>query len=80
MEPTLEAPRLERRLVAILAADIEGYSRHMEQNEMATLATLSRLRVMADALIASHNGGSPGPLATASWRNSPAWWMRSIAP
>ncbi len=60
MEPTLEAPRLERRLVAILAADIEGYSRHMEQDEMAALATLSRLRLVADALIASHNGRITG--------------------
>jgi adenylate cyclase len=30
MEPLMEAPRLERKLVAILAADVEGYSRHME--------------------------------------------------
>ena len=35
----MEAPRLERKLVAILAADVEGYSRHMEQNEVATLAS-----------------------------------------
>ena len=60
MEPPLEAPRLERRLVAILAADIEGYSRHMEQDEIATLATLSQLRVIADGLIASHNGRITG--------------------
>jgi len=52
----LEAPRLERRLVAILAADIEGYSRHMERDETAALATLSKLRVVADELIAGHNG------------------------
>jgi adenylate cyclase len=56
----LEAPRLERRLVAILAADIEGYSRHMERDETAALATLSRLRVVADELIASHNGRITG--------------------
>jgi hypothetical protein len=41
MEPLMEAPRLECKLVAILAADVEGYSRHMEQDEVATLATLS---------------------------------------
>jgi adenylate cyclase len=56
----LEAPRLDRRLVAILAADIEGYSRHMERDEIAALATLSRLRVVADELIASHNGRITG--------------------
>jgi adenylate cyclase len=60
MEHTLEAPRLERRLVAILAADIVGYSRHMERDETAALATLSRLRVVADELIASHKGRITG--------------------
>ncbi len=52
----MEAPRLERRLVAILAADVEGYTRHMEQDEEAALATLSRLRTIVDALIAQHKG------------------------
>ena len=60
MEHALEAPRLERRLVAILAADIVGYSRHMERDEAAALATLSRLRVVADELIASHKGRITG--------------------
>jgi adenylate cyclase len=60
MERPLEAPRLERRLVAILAADIVGYSRHMERDETAALATLSSLRVVADELIASHNGRITG--------------------
>ena len=60
MEPDLEAPRLERRLVAILAADVEGYSRHMEQNEVAALATLSSLRLIVDALIAEHKGRITG--------------------
>jgi class 3 adenylate cyclase len=60
MEHALEAPRLERRLVAILAADVVGYSRHMERDETAALATLSRLRVVADELIASHKGRITG--------------------
>jgi len=60
MEHALEAPRLERRLVAILAADIVGYSRHMERDEAGSLATLSRLRVVADELIASHKGRITG--------------------
>jgi class 3 adenylate cyclase len=38
VEVDLEAPRLERRLIAILAADVEGYSRHLERDEVATLA------------------------------------------
>jgi adenylate cyclase len=60
MEPLMEAPRLERKLVAILAADVEGYSRHMEQDEVATLATLSRHRLIVDELIARHSGRITG--------------------
>jgi adenylate cyclase len=56
----VEAPRLERRLIAILAADVEGYSRHMERDEAATLATLSSHRLIVDDLIASHNGRITG--------------------
>ncbi|WP_296348484.1 adenylate/guanylate cyclase domain-containing protein [Reyranella sp.] len=52
----VEAPRLERRLVAILAADVEGYSRHMEHDEAGTLATLSNHRLIFDGLIVSHQG------------------------
>jgi adenylate cyclase len=56
----LEAPRLERRLIAILAADVEGYSRHMEQDEVATLATLSGHRLIVDDLITAHGGRITG--------------------
>ena len=56
----MEAPRLERKLVAILAADVEGYSRHMERDEAATLATLSRHRLAVDDLIARHSGRITG--------------------
>jgi len=59
-EASLEAPRLERRLAAILAADVEGYSRHMERDEVSTLATLSSHRLIVDDLIASHNGRITG--------------------
>jgi class 3 adenylate cyclase len=54
--PDMEAPHLERKLIAILAADIEGYSRLMSIDEVATLATLSAHRTVADALIAQHGG------------------------
>jgi class 3 adenylate cyclase len=56
----VEAPRLERKLIAILAADIEGYSRHMERDEAGTLAILSNHRLIVDELIASHNGRITG--------------------
>jgi class 3 adenylate cyclase len=56
----VEAPRLERKLVAILAADVEGYSRHMERDEVGTLATLSSHRLIVDELIASYGGRITG--------------------
>ena len=50
----MEAPPLERKLVAILAADIQGYSRLMSIAEEDTLATLSAHRAITDAIIAQH--------------------------
>ena len=52
----MEAPTLDRRLVAILAADVEGYSRVMAQDEEAALAILSGHRAEADELIAAFRG------------------------
>lgn len=42
--------------MAILAADVEGYSRMMHEDEAATLATLSSHRAICDNLIATFNG------------------------
>jgi adenylate cyclase len=52
----LEAHRVERKLSAIFAADVEGYSRLMGRNEVGTLHTLTAYRVIIDRLIASHRG------------------------
>jgi len=52
----MEAPPLERKLVAILAADVEGYSRLTGIDEEGTLAILSAHRTITDALIAQHGG------------------------
>ena len=52
----MEAPSLDRRLVAILAADVEGYSRLMPLDEEATLATLSSHRAAVDDLILTFRG------------------------
>ena len=54
---------MERRLAAILAADVVGYSRLMGDDEEATLATLNACREIIDGLIAGHRGrvfGSAG--------------------
>jgi len=52
----LEAHRVERKLSAIFAADVEGYSRLMGQDEVGTLRTLTAYRAIIDPLIASHRG------------------------
>src|SRR6266404_908936 len=49
--------RAHRRLAAILAADVVGYSRLMEQNEDGTLAHLNLLRKQfIEPLVAEHHG------------------------
>ena len=52
----MEAHTVERKLAAILAADVEGYSRLMGRDEVGTLRTLTAYRVIIDRLIASHRG------------------------
>jgi adenylate cyclase len=52
----LEGQRIERKLSAIFAADVEGYSRLMGRDEVGTLRTLTAYRVIIDRLIASHRG------------------------
>jgi adenylate cyclase len=47
---------VERKLAAIFAADVEGYSRLMEADEVATLRSLTERRRIMDALIASRRG------------------------
>ena len=61
--------RTERRLAAILAADVVGYSRLVEQDEEGTLAALRDIRhSVIDPLLAEHRGRiiklmGDGPLA-----------------
>ena len=47
---------MQRKLAAILCADVSGYSRLMGQDEEATLRTLSAYRKIIDSLIESHRG------------------------
>ena len=47
---------MERKLTAILCADVYGYSRLMGENEEATLRTLSAYRKIIDSLIENHRG------------------------
>jgi adenylate cyclase len=53
----LTVERVQRRLAAVLAADIAGYSRLMGRNEEGTLARLKVLRsTIIDPGIAAHRG------------------------
>jgi adenylate cyclase len=53
----LKDARAERRLAAVLAADVAGYSRLMGYDEKRTLADLKRFRqTLVDPQIAAHRG------------------------
>jgi adenylate cyclase len=48
--------RIERKLAAIFAADVAGYSRLMESDEVGTMRSLMTHRELIDHLIAEHGG------------------------
>ncbi|MCK5546444.1 MAG: hypothetical protein KAI27_03655 [Rhodospirillaceae bacterium] len=48
--------KVQRKLAAILAADVVGYSRLMDVDEESTLHTLRAHRQIIDGLISTHNG------------------------
>ena len=47
---------VSRRLVAVFAADVEGYSRLMGADEVGTLMGLTERRAILDRLIGEHGG------------------------
>src|SRR3974390_16315 len=47
---------ISRRLVAVFAADVEGYSRLMGADEVGTLKGLTDRRAVLDRFIADHKG------------------------
>ena len=56
-------PPVERRLAAILSADVKDYSRLMGDNDVATVETLTAYREVMTKLIGKHRGrvvDSPG--------------------
>src|SRR3954467_10039703 len=56
-ELILTEERVERRLAAVLAADVAGYSRLMGRDEEGTLANLKSLRkTLVDPCFAAHRG------------------------
>jgi adenylate cyclase len=47
---------VSRRLVAVFAADVEGYSRLMGADEVGTLQGLTERRAILDRIIGDHRG------------------------
>src|SRR6516225_4896555 len=48
--------KVSRRLVAVFAADVEGYSRLMGADEAGTLRGLTERRAILDRIIGDHRG------------------------
>ena len=72
---------MERRLAAILAADVVGYSRLIGVDEEDTLRTLRACRTVIDGLVAAHRGrvfGSAGDSVVAEFA-SPVEAVRCAA-
>src|SRR5215469_10902102 len=51
-----DPPKVSRRLVAVFAADVEGYSRLMGADEVGTLKGLTERRAILDRFIGEHRG------------------------
>ena len=51
---------MERKLAAILSADVQGYSRLMGDDEVATIRTLTAYREVISALIQKRHGRCGG--------------------
>jgi adenylate cyclase len=50
------APQVERRLAAILSADVVGYSRLMAEDESATVDAVTAYREQVEVLVRQHRG------------------------
>src|ERR1700760_2175166 len=55
-EPVSQSGEVHRRLAAVFAADVEGYSRLMGVDEVGTLKGLTERRAILDKLIGEHRG------------------------
>src|SRR5215475_9355497 len=63
---------MERRLAAILSADVQGYSRLMHEDETATIRTLTTYRGLMGSLIQQYRGrvvDDPGDNLLAEFRS-----------
>ncbi len=56
----MDPDTVERKLAAILSADVAGYSRLMAQDEVATLRTLAAYMEEVRLLVRQHRGREVG--------------------
>src|SRR5215831_12626282 len=56
----MEAHRVERKLAAILHADVQGYSRLLGQDEVTTLRTVASHLDLMRTLVGQHGGRAVG--------------------
>src|SRR5260370_19435483 len=64
---------IQRKLTAILAADVHQFSKLMGEDETGTLANLQACRQIVDAIIAEHHGrifGSAGDSVVAEFASA----------
>jgi adenylate cyclase len=74
---SLTGERVVRRLAAILAADVVGYSRLMGRDENSTLARLKLHRTeRLEPVLARHGGRLVKLTGTVRWSSFPAPFMR----
>ena len=74
-----QSVRIGRRLSAIVAADVAGYSRLMGLDEAGTARVLREHRVISDALTAKHGGRIVKTTGDGMLLEFPRWSMRSNA-
>ena len=67
--------RVERRLAAIMAADVAGYSRLVGSDEIGTLRLFTARRKILDSLIAEHRGRIANTAGDSVLAEFPAPWM-----
>jgi adenylate cyclase len=76
----LTSENVQRRLTAILAADVAGYSRLMGVDEEGTLAQLKAHRKgLVDPTIAAHRGRIVKTTGDGCLSNLPAPWTQRCA-
>ena len=65
-----------RKLTAILSADVEGYSRLMDDDESATVRTLTTYRTAINDLVQQYRGRIVDAPGETYLQSLPVWWMR----